>query len=166
MGNITDLDITGLIKAKSGAPLGDAHEIIVRGIMMRLGLEIGKVDLSSGPYDLIMTVYNRPKGKKLFLKAQVKTISGSLPLTAGSRGGRDRTYKSDVKTYKYSKKQIDVILGVDKTSLDIYIFPVSFAAKYKTSVSKNKMKVCKNNWDMLLNWNTKFLKRVEGQLIV
>ena len=60
MGDIKDLDLTGEITKKSGAPLGDAHELFVRAIMMRLGFEVGKVDLSSGPYDLILAAHYFP----------------------------------------------------------------------------------------------------------
>ncbi|MBC8500416.1 MAG: hypothetical protein ISS25_03665 [Nanoarchaeota archaeon] len=165
MGKIEDLDITGLISEKSGAPLGDAHELLVRAVLMRLGFEVGKVDLSSGPYDLIVGAFEKPKGKRLFLKVQIKTISSnSLTLKGGSRGGIDRTYKSGVKTYKYSKKDTDVILGVDKKNFDFYIFPTLFTSKYGGSVSKSKILVCKNNWAILLNWNSKFLSRIKKAL--
>jgi hypothetical protein len=166
LGEITDIDVTGLIKKKSGAPLGDAHELFVRGILMRLGFEVGKVDLSSGPYDLILAAYVEPGKNKVFLKAQIKTIRGSLPLTGGSRAGIDRKYGSDVKTYKYSEKEADLILGVDidRAKLAIYIFPTMFASKYGKSVAKTKIAVCRNNWDILLNWNDRYLSEIERQL--
>jgi len=165
LGEVRDIDVTGLIKKKSGAPLGDAHELYVRGILMRLGFEVGKVDLSSGPYDLIVAAYVEPGKKKVFLKAQIKTVTGSLQLTAGSRGGVDREYKSDVKTYKYSEKETDLVIGVDKDNLDVYIFPVKFASKYRNSVGKGKIGACKNNWDILLNWNDRYLSEIERQLV-
>lgn len=165
MGRVGDIDVTGLIKKKSGAPLGDAHELFVRGILMRLGFEVGKVDLSSGPYDLIVAAYVEPDKEKKFLKAQIKTVTGSLSLTGGGRAGIDREYKSSVKTYKYSEKETDLILGVDRASLDIYIFPAMFAPKYGSSVAKKKIAVCKNNWDILLNWNRDYLSEIEKRLV-
>jgi hypothetical protein len=165
LGQVRDIDITGLIKKKSGAPLGDAHELFVRSILMRLGFEVGKVDLSSGPYDLILAAYVEPGKEKKFLRAQIKTVVGSLSLIAGSRGGIDREYKSGVKTYKYSEKDTDLILGVDRADLDIYVFPVRFAPKYGDSVGKGKIEICKNNWDILLNWNDRYLSEIEKQLV-
>ncbi|MBO3754918.1 MAG: hypothetical protein FGF51_07645 [Candidatus Brockarchaeota archaeon] len=40
MGKITDLNVTGLNPAKHAALLGDAHEMIVAGILIRLGFDI------------------------------------------------------------------------------------------------------------------------------
>lgn len=41
MGKITDLNITGLDSDKHSALLGDAHEMVVAGILTRLGFEVG-----------------------------------------------------------------------------------------------------------------------------
>ena len=41
MGKITDLNVTGLNPAKHAALLGDAHEMVVAGILSRLGFEVG-----------------------------------------------------------------------------------------------------------------------------
>lgn len=164
MGKLQDIDITGLIKKKSGAPLGDAHELLVRAIMMRLGLEVGKVDLSSGAYDVIIAGMDNPKGKKLFLRLQVKTITNSLPLKGGSRAGVDRTYKSGVKTYKYTIEHSDIILGIDKKTLDIYVVPTCFCGLWGSSISKNRIQLLKNNWDILINWNKKYLNNLFRKL--
>ncbi|MBN1870775.1 MAG: hypothetical protein JW847_09405 [Candidatus Omnitrophica bacterium] len=164
MGDIKDSDLTGLIKAKSSAPLGDAHELYARAILMRLGFEVGKVDLSAGPFDLFLVVYTAPKGDKKLLRVQIKTISSSLQLQAGSRGGIDRTYNSDVKVYKYDETHNDLILGVDTHTLDIYIFPTRFAKKYGKSIGKGKISILKNNWDILKNWNPKYLSNLENKL--
>ncbi len=142
-----------LLKSKSGAPLGDAHELFVRSIMMRLGFEVGKVDLSGSPYDVMVVAFTSPKGQKGFLRVQVKTIYGNLTLTGGSRGGIDRTYKSGVKTYKYTTEHSDLIFGVDKATLDIYVVPTMFTDLWGSSISKSKIQLLKNNWDILLNWN-------------
>lgn len=159
-----DIDITGLIKEKANAPLGDAHELLVRSIMMRLGIEVGKVDLSSGPYDLMIAVTDKPGGVKTLKRAQVKTVEKNLHLTAGSRGGVDRIYKSGVKTYKYTTVHNDVIFGVDKATLDIYVVPTMLCDLWGTSVSKNKITKLKNNWDILINWNEDFLSNLRSSI--
>lgn len=166
MGELFDIDVTGLIKKKSGAPLGDAHELFVRAIMMRLGLEAGKADLSGSAYDVIIGGMEKPDGKnKIFLRGQVKTMDNSLTLTGGSRGGIDRKYISGVKHYKYSIEHSDLIFGVDKNKLDIYIVPTSFSDLWGNSVSKNRIQPLKNNWDILLNWNEDYLKELKNNLI-
>lgn len=164
MGDIKDSDLTGLIKEKSSAPLGDAHELYARAILMRLGFEVGKVDLSAGPFDLFLVAYIFPKGEKQLLKVQIKTISRSLLLKAGSRGGVDRTYNSSVKVYKYDESHNDLILGVDTKTLDIYVFPTKFAKKYGGSIGKGKIAILKNNWEILKNWNPKYLADLEKKL--
>ena len=168
MGKLTDLNKVNLDKGKFAATLGDAHEHIVIGLLIRVGLEVGKVDVSSGPYDLFIYAYSAPKGNRIFLRAQVKTIgaTGSLHLGGGQRGGVDRVYKSGVKTYTYTTKHNDVIIGVDEDTLDLYIIPTMITEKrFKTSVSKNKLKIFKNNWDVLLNWNDGFLKKLDLKLV-
>jgi hypothetical protein len=164
MGRINDLDITGLIKEKSGAPLGDAHELFVRAIMARLGLEVGKADLSGSAYDVVLVGMEKIRGKKIFLKVQVKTISNSLTLIGGTRGGKDREYISDVKVYKYSPENTDLIFGVDKITLDIYVVPTVFLNLWGNSISKNKIQDLKNNWEILVNWNEGYLEKLKKKI--
>lgn len=164
MGKLQDLDITGLINKKSGAPLGDAHELLARSVMMRLGFEVGKIDLSSGAYDVIVAGMDKPSGEKIFLRIQVKTVNGSLSLKGGIRAGVDRTYKSGVKSYKYTTEHSDLIFGIDKKTFDIYVVPTQFCILWKSSVSKNKIQILKNNWDILLNWNKKYLDKLYRKL--
>ena len=165
MGELLDIDITGLIKKKSGAPLGDAHELFVRSIMMRLGLEAGKSDLSGSAYDVVIVGMEKMDGLKRFLRVQVKTISNtSLTLIAGGRGGIDRKYVSDVKVYKYSTEHSDLIFGVDRDKLDIYIVPTLFLDLWGKSVSKNKIQILKNNWEILVNWNEVYLTELKNKI--
>lgn len=164
MGEIFDIDITGLIKKKSGAPLGDAHELFVRAIMMRLGLEAGKADLSSSAYDVVIVGMDKMNGKKLFLRVQVKTIDTSLTLTGGSRGGVDREYISNEKVYKYSTEHSDLIFGVDRDKLDIYIVPTSFTDLWGSSIAKSKIQILKNNWEILVNWNKSYLTALKEKV--
>jgi len=148
-------------KNRFAATLGDAHEHIVLGLLIRLGLEVGKVDVSSTPYDLIVCAFTKEKdGKKVFLRAQVKTVRNSLTLKGGARAGQDRTYKSDVKTYKYTTQHNDLMIGIDRETLDLYIVPTRITEKLGSSVSKNKLKPFKNNWKIFQNWNDDYLKKL------
>ncbi len=164
MGELLDIDITGLIKKKSGAPLGDAHELFVRSIMMRLGLEAGKADLSGSAYDVVIVGMEKMDGLKRFLRVQVKTMDNSLTLTGGGRGGIDREYVSDVKVYKYSPENTDLIFGVDKNKLDIYVVPTSFLDLWGKSIAKSRIQILKNNWKILVNWNEPYLTELKNKL--
>lgn len=166
VGNLTDINVTGIEARKHDSHLGDAHEHFVIGILIRWGFDVGKVDISGAPYDLFIYAYQSPNGERRFLRAQVKTIGddGSLPLGGGGRGGVDREYTSDVKIYKYTEEHNDVIIGVDRNTLDLYIVPTRFACGWGMSKTKNKLTLLRNNWDVFRNWNDAFLNSLGSQL--
>jgi hypothetical protein len=164
MGTLYDINITKLDKGKIAANLGDAHEHIATGILIRLGFDVGIVDVHGTPYDLMIIGFEKPAGKKLTLRAQVKTADDSVRFIGGSRGGVDREYKSGVKTYKYTTEHSDLILGVDKSKLDIYVIPCLYLANWGTSRATSKLQPLKNNWDILLNWNDGFLSALQKSL--
>ena len=80
-------------------------------------------------------------------------------------GGVDRITISGVKTYKYTEEHCDLMIGVSRDDLDLYLFPVRFASLYKTSVSLKKIRMVRNNWDILLNWNDGYLSSLQNSLI-
>lgn len=159
----TDLNITGKDPAAFAANLGDAHEFIVTGILIRLGFDVGVMQVKGVAYDLWLLAYEEPKGKKVSLRVQIKTVSegGGVRFIGGSRGGVDRTYIPNVKTYKYTTEHSDLIIGIDKATLDLYLIPTAFIRNWGSSRSVGKMQPLKNNWDILLNWNEKFLSKLE-----
>ena len=162
--DIKDINVTGLESGKIAANLGDAHEHIVAGVLIRLGFNVGFVDVRGSPYDLLIVGLESPKGKETILKAQVKTVQNSVSFMGGSRGGIDREYKSGVKTYKYTIKHSDIILGIDRDTLDIYVIPTRFIEKWGSSRATSKLQLLKNNWDIFLNWNNSYLNNLEKQL--
>jgi len=166
MGKITDLNVVGLDPAKHAARLGDAHEMIVAGILIRLGFEVGLICAKGGPYDLWLIAYERPGGSIKPLRVQVRTISKdkTIKFTGGTRGGVNRIYIPGVKKYKYSEKDNDLIIGVDPETLDLYLIPTRFIEKWGESRSIKKLQPLKNNWDLLLNWNDEFLAELEKSL--
>jgi len=153
-------DATGLIAEKSNAPLGDAHELIVRGVLMRLGFTVGTMDLSSGASDLFVEVYrdhrNLPSEHEI-IKVQVKTASGNLPLAVAGRGGVDREYKSSEKQYKYTREHTDLIIGVETSGLDLFFMPYMFFEQYGQSVSLRKIEILRNKYQLLLNWREDYM---------
>jgi len=163
---VTDLNITGKNPSAFAALLGDAHEFIVTGILIRLGFDVGTMQVKGVAYDLWLLAYEKPNGKQVSLRVQVKTISegGSIKFGGGSRGGVDRIYIPKVKQYKYTTEHNDLIIGVDKNTFDLYLVPTRFIGKWGMSKSMRKMQALKNNWDILLNWNDSFLTKLESSL--
>jgi len=163
---ITDLNITGKDRAAFAALLGDAHEFIVTGILIRLGFDVGVMQVKGVAYDLWLLAYEKPNGKKRSLRVQIKTISegGSIKFTGGTRGGVNRIYIPKVKKYKYSTEHSDLIIGIDKYTFDLYLLPTHFIEKWGESRSVKKLQALKNNWDILLNWNDDFLTKLESSL--
>lgn len=163
---ITDLNVTGLEPAKHAALLGDAHELIVAGLLSRLGFEVGLLSAKGGAYDLWVIAYERPQGDIRPIRVQVRTISkgGSIKFIGGVRGGKDRYYRSEVKKYKYSTKDNDLIIGVHPKTLDLYLVPTKFTLEWGDSKSVAGLDALKNNWDVLLNWNDEFLNKLEASL--
>jgi len=166
MGNITDLNITGLEKAKFAASLGDANEYIVTGLLIRLGFDTAVMVVKGQPYDLLVSAFKQPEGERVSLRCQIKTVSkgGNIRFIGGSRAGVNRHYIPGVKTYKYTTEHNDLIIGVDVQTLDLYLIPTMLIEKWGKSKSISKIQSLKNNWDILLNWNYEFLKNLESSL--
>lgn len=172
MSDILDLNVTKTEKAKFSSNLGTAHEFLVTGILMRLGFDVSVSSVKGGPYDLLVTVYyNGPGSNRRVIRAQTKTCTegGSIKFTGGIRGGVDRDYRSGTKqlvdkSYKYSEEDNDLIIGVDKKSLDLYLIPTRFLKSFGKSKSIKKLAVLKNNWSLLLNWRDDFLEELFEEL--
>lgn len=161
------LNISQMNSGAFNALLGEAHQYLVTGILMRLGFLVSVITVRAGVYDIILPAFEdfpKEKEKKILLRVQVRTVRDSLKLTAGTRGGVDRYYRSGVKEYKYTPKDCDLIIGIDRQTLDLYFVPTRFIGRWGKSVSKRKLEPLKNNVEILLNWNKSFLRRLEDNL--
>ncbi|MYG08068.1 hypothetical protein F4167_15925 [Candidatus Poribacteria bacterium] len=121
---------------------GFAHEHIAAGILMKRYQNVSLVDLPLSPYDIII-VRRTADNSEDIIRAQVKTATQSVPFTGGGRGGVDRTYKSDVKTYTQSTATSDVVIGVHPTIL--------IEELNQKSISIKKIKDLKENYTILEN---------------
>lgn len=165
MATIFDLDVTGRIKKLAGNILGDAHEHFVTAILMRLGFDVSVASVKGTPYDLLITCYENGIGsREHIIKAQVKTCDTSIRFIGGTRGGVDREYKSGVKEYKYSEEHNDLIIGVKKDNLDIYLVPTRLLKHFGKSKSLKQLAQLKNNWEILLNWREEYLKKLQIEI--
>lgn len=157
------LNITKTDKGKFSSNLGTAHEFYVASILMRLGFDVSVSSMAGVPYDLIISAFEKGlRSKTKMLRAQVKTAKNSVSFIGGVRGGADRAYANTKKElvekkYKYSEEHNDLIIGVQLETLDIYLIPTKLLKKFGESKSIKLLSPLKNNWDILLNWNDKYL---------
>ncbi|MFA5806386.1 MAG: hypothetical protein WC879_17280 [Melioribacteraceae bacterium] len=133
---------------------GFAHEHIVVGFLMKRYQNVSLVDLPLSPYDIII-VRKLESGKENIIRAQVKTARSSISFTGGTRGGVDREYKSDIKTYTQSPETSDVIIGFrpnEDGSFDMFFVPTCLISIFGTkSKGLGKIEFFKNNFDILEN---------------
>jgi hypothetical protein len=160
------MNVTGKNPGAFAADLGIANEYIVTGLLIRLGFDVGVVQLTRTPFDLWIYAFVNPDGERISLRAQIKTISknGTIKFGAGVRSGADREYKSDVKAYKYTTEHNDLVIGIDRLSFDMYLVPTFYSEKWGNSKNIGTLEILKNNWNILLNWNPTFLSRLGSQL--
>lgn len=131
---------------------GFANEKIICGILMKRYGNVSQVDLPLSPYDII--IVRRLGSTEDIIRLQAKTAKHAVSFTGGSRGGRDRTYKSGVKTYVQSPKSSDCVVGVnfEGTEPHLYFVPTLLIAELKTkSVSLNRIQDFKDNYEILEN---------------
>lgn len=131
---------------------GFAHEHIAVGLLMKKYGNVSLVNLPLSTYDIVLV--KKKDGKEDIIRVQVKTAKKGVPFTGGTRGGKDRTYKSDVKTYTQSTETSDVILGIHPTngSFDLYFVPtILVEVLNQKSIALNKIKQLCNNYEMLEN---------------
>jgi len=165
MGKITDLNVTGRLRGEFEALLGDAHQFIVAGILIRLGFNVSLVALKGEPFDLIVFAYEKPQGREIPLRCQIRASRRkSVKFTGGTRGGVNRIYKPGVKKYKYTPEHNDLIIGVDMDTLDLYLVPTRFIVNWGESRAFSKLQPLKNNWNILLNWNEEYLSKLYQRL--
>jgi len=146
-------DISKEDQGKWASIEGFANEKIVCGILMKRYGNVSLVDLPLSPYDIIIA-RKTDKGKEDIIRIQVKTARVSLSFVGGSRGGVDRIYKSNVKTYIQSPEYSDCIVGIhfEREVPVLYFFPTLLTPEInQKSISLNKIQALKNNYEMLEN---------------
>ena len=143
-------------RGKQASIDGFAHEHIVVGILMKKFQNVSLVDLPLSSYDIIIARKIEEQEDEDIIRVQVKTARKSISFTGGTRGGVDREYKSDIKTYIQSPKTSDVVVGIqpieNTDSYNLYIVPTFLIEKWGTkSKSLGKIAALNNNYDFLEN---------------
>lgn len=105
------------------------------------GFNIFKPVLENGKIDLIVEKNNK------FLRLQVKTVikdnGKRIPFRKISHN------MGEYKIKRYTKEDIDLFIGVDIETEDLFILPIEFSSIYRNSVSINKCTQFKNNFEQL-----------------
>lgn len=131
---------------------GFAHEHIVAGLLMKKYKNVSLVDLPLSPYDIIIVLKDKNDEEEI-IRCQVKTARSSISFTGGTRGGVDREYKSDIKTYVQSTKTSDVVIGIcpiDENAYDLYFLPtIIIELLSQKSIAISKVEKLKHNYEML-----------------
>ena len=131
---------------------GFANEHIVAGILMKKYKNVSLVALPLSPYDVII-VLKDATNKEDIIRVQVKTATKGVTFTGGTRGGVDRKYLSDVKTYTQSTATSDIVVGlhqIGKDSFELYFVPaILIEALKQKSISLSKIGALKNNYELL-----------------
>ena len=147
-------DLNEAKKGKLASAKGFANESRLLAALLERGYNASKVDLPHSTYDLIVE-----KSTNDTIRIQVKTISKNKTISfrGGIRGGKDRTYKSDIKSYTQNTNTSDIVVGVESTrsngdaEINFYFIPTIYIEHIQQqSLSVNKCLYTKNNWDILL----------------
>lgn len=169
VGWVKEINIVRMEKGLFSSILGEAHQHIVAGVLLWLGFFIAAAPIRTGAYDLILIAYTdrekSPKETRL-LRVQCKTVKENLRLIGGVRAGIDRDYlRPSPKEYKYTEEHNDLIIGVDMDTLDLYVVPTRFLNLWGKSVSKRRIQLLKNNFNILLNWRDDYLDEIRSWLL-
>lgn len=138
-------NITGIEAGIFRSVNGNSDEMIGVGRCMKAGFPCSRVDVTNAKYDAIVDIGN---GK--LLRIQIKgTSGGSVSFTGGGRSGQQINRAVASRTYKYTAKDIDIILAVDSTNGDCYIIPVADIAQWGNTKSLSMLQKYKENWEIL-----------------
>lgn len=131
---------------------GFAHEHIVAGFLMKRYQNVSLVDLPLSPYDIIIA-RKLDNEQEDIIRVQVKTAKNSVSFTGGTRGGVDREYKSDIKSYVQSPETSDCIVGIrpnENGTFDMYFIPTILIQYFGTkSKGLRAIEILKNNYNIL-----------------
>lgn len=139
--NITNLD-EGIYRTIKG----NADELIAIGRCIRAGFPCSKVEVTNGRYDAVIDCGKNTK----LLRVQIKGTSiGSIGFIGGGRSGRQISRSVAQRTYKYTPKDCDLILGVNSNNGDCYIIPIKDIEHFGSTRSISLLKEYRENWGIL-----------------
>lgn len=126
---------------------GNADELIGIGRTIKAGFACSRVDITNSKYDAIVDV-----GNGVLLRIQIKGVgeNGNVNFTGGSRSGQQISREVVSREYKYTSKDIDILMVVNSSNGDCYIIPVQDLNKWGNTKSLSTLNEYKENWDILV----------------
>ena len=142
-------------RGRLASATGSANEHRLLGALLGRGYNASRVDLPLSTYDIVVEL---EAGEIVRVQAKTVGSGNSVSFTGGTRGGVDRTYRSDVKSYVQNTQTSDIVVGVKSASsdsrdgdqVDFYFIPTLFIERLdQKSLSVNKIPDAKNKWELL-----------------
>jgi hypothetical protein len=124
---------------------GNSDELIVVGRITKAGFPCSVPITTNGRYDAVVDI-----GNNKLIRIQIKgTLIGTATFTGGGRSGKQISRDVKQRTYKYTKKDCDLILILDGTNGDCYLIPVEDIEKWGNSKSLKALSEYCENWEIL-----------------
>lgn len=138
-------NVTNLEKGIYRTINGNSDELIAIGRCIKAGFACSQVAITNARYDAVIDT-----GKGKLLRVQIKGTSGkTLNFTGGGRSGQQISRSVKQRTYKYTAKDCDLILGVDSNNGDCYVIPIKDLENFGNTKALKKLEHYKNNWGIL-----------------
>ena len=121
---------------------GYLGQLIVEKAFIKNGYNLYTPVLENGKVDLIAEKNNK------YWKLQIKTIQ----VQHGKKNIPVRKVSHNMGQYKikrYTSDDIDLFIGVDLETEDIYVLPVAFSSQYASYINVSKCNNYKNNFEQL-----------------
>ena len=124
---------------------GNSDEFIAIGRITKAGFPCSAPVTTNGRYDAVVDI-----GINKLIRFQIKgTSKCQAGFTGGGRSGKQISREVAQRTYKYSKKDCDLLLVLDGKNGDCYLIPIEDVKKWGTSKSLTKLQEYRENWDIL-----------------
>lgn len=141
--NLTNID-SGIFRTMNG----NADELIAIGRVIKAGFPCSRVDVTNAKYDAIVDI----GGCQKLLRIQIKgTGTDAIGFTGGYRSGKQISREAPSRTYKYTDKDCDLIIGIDTNSGDCYIIPIDDIKNWGNSRKLKDLQNYKENWNILID---------------
>jgi hypothetical protein len=122
---------------------GAGNEQLVAARALKHGFLVFFKLWSDTKYDMVL------ESENILFRVQVKASStASFPFKARQRGGVQQPKKKPPRFY--TRKDCDLLVGVDSTTGDCYIFPIDYVTHYgKDSISRKDAHPFLERWDYI-----------------
>jgi len=140
--NLTNID-SGIFRTMNG----NADEMIAIGRVIKAGFPCSRVDVTNAKYDAIVDI----GGCQKLLRIQIKgTGTDSIGFTGGYRSGKQISREAPSRTYKYTEKDCDLIIGIDTNNGECYIIPIADIEQWGNTRKLVNLQDYKENWNILI----------------